>query len=242
MMSVFVDNQQLLWHLVQRKERISSIMKTRSWKMQNSKQPGKYPFEDEWREKLKRKLKQEKIVRQVMSQVEELRLRESLDGYIESELQHIRNHISDNFRYHRPQIMNKGIETAKRVSGHSVASWNKQFLQLFEASNSMKKDIAEDNRKLSILVLKYKKRKAKARSSIQDIVTSKESSLSGTSEVCYPVGMPPWKVVILLALFGFAGSQLFLYFTFHIEPSVHSLITAMSVCCLVSFTLKQANQ
>ncbi|GJD06415.1 hypothetical protein Gasu2_08340 [Galdieria sulphuraria] len=243
MTSVFVDTQQVLWNLAQRNAGKCNTLNDRNWKMQSNKQPGRYPFEDEWRERLKRKLQQEKIVRQVMSQVEELRLRESLDDYIESELQHIRNHIIDNFRQHRPQIMNKGIETAKRVSGHSLASWNKQFLQLFEASNSMKKDIAEDNRKLNTLVLKYKKRTAKAwQSSTQDIVTSKSSLLNGTSEVCYPVGMSSWKVVLLLALFGFAGSQLFLYFTLHIEPSVHTLITAMSVCSIVSFTLKQANE
>lgn len=64
-------------------------------------------------EMLKRKIKQEKIVRHVMSQIEELKLKESLDGYIENEVQHIRNHISDNFRYQQPQIMKKGVETAK---------------------------------------------------------------------------------------------------------------------------------
>jgi len=58
-------------------------------------------------------MKQEKIARQVMSQVQELRWKESLEGYIENELEHIRNHVSNNFRYHQPQIMNKGVETAK---------------------------------------------------------------------------------------------------------------------------------
>ncbi|KAK4527281.1 hypothetical protein GAYE_SCF38G5203 [Galdieria yellowstonensis] len=167
--------------------------------MQNNNEsnpPKRYPFEDEWREKLNRKMKQEKIARQVMSQVQELRWKESLEGYIENEVEHIRNHVSNNFRYHQPQIMNKGVETAKRVSGNSVASWNKQFLQLIEASNSMRKDIAEDNRKLNSLVLKYKKRKAQDLPTTNSIISTKSSSsLNGTSEIVYPVGgMSPWKL------------------------------------------------
>jgi len=245
---VFLESRLVLWSIIQKNSVcVSTTLNNRNWRMQNNNEnnpPKRYPFEDEWREKLNRKMKQEKIARQVMSQVQELRWKESLEGYIENEVEHIRNHVSNNFRYHQPQIMNKGVETAKRVSGNSVASWNKQFLQLIEASNSMRKDIAEDNRKLNSLVLKYKKRKVQDLPPTNSIITTKSSSsLNGTSEIVYPVGgMSPWKLVILLALFGFVGSELLVHCSFHIEPSLNTLFIAMSICCLVSFTLKQTNE